>query len=117
MRIGLRLREVALERIELALPEDTVLRDPIGGLLHGPGGEPAVAHAPYLVLRNKPGLFEDAKVLHDRRQRHAMRLGEFGNGSRALGESRDHGPASGIGESREGSVKTIRMAGILNHLV
>jgi len=117
LSFSLGLRKIAIESVELALPEDAVLGDPVCGLLHGLRGEPAMAHATDLVLRDKTGLLENAQMLHNGRQRHVVGMGELGNGRRALGESRDNRPARGVGEGGKGGIQPVLRCDrrILNH--
>jgi hypothetical protein len=68
LRFSLGLRKIAIESVELALPEDAVLGDPVCGLLHGLRGEPAMAYAADFVLRDESRLFENAQMLHHGRQ-------------------------------------------------
>ena len=79
------LREVAIvgeatngsEAVELCGPEALVAIEPVVGLLHRSGLQPAGDRAPTFAARDQPGARQDVEVLHDRRQRHGERLGQI----------------------------------------
>jgi hypothetical protein len=97
--------QIVGEGVKLRLPELAVLGDPIGGLLHGLGGETEAVDAAVDFAAKQAGGFEDAQVFGDGRERHAERFGEFGDFSFAEGETGEDGAAGGVGESAEGVVE------------
>ncbi|MFN8573231.1 MAG: hypothetical protein U0132_14360 [Gemmatimonadaceae bacterium] len=53
----------ALERVELDIPEFSVLRHPIPCVSHGAGNQAALAHATALDRANESSALQDAHVL------------------------------------------------------
>ena len=76
-----------------------------------------MAYAADFVLRDESRLFENAQMLHHGRQRDAVRAGELGDSSRALGESGDNSPARRVGEGGKGGIQAAMRCyrRILNH--
>ena len=107
--------EIAPERIELLAPETLVAGHPSRGGLHGRGLELAAHHAPLLGARDEAGGFEHGEVLHEAGQRHAVRLGELGDGGGARAELLEHAAARGVGECGEHEVELVGL--IVSHLV
>jgi len=58
-----------------------------------------------LFLGYQAGLLEDAQMLHNRREGHAVRPGKFGDGGLAEHEGGEDGAARGIGECAEGGIE------------
>jgi hypothetical protein len=108
------LGKIAIEGGKLVFPEHAVLRDPLFGGFQRLGRELALADASGLFLGDEAGALEDAEVLHDCRQRHAVGPGEFGDGGLAEHKSGEDGAAGGIGKGTEGGVES---SGIVNHMV
>lgn len=107
--------EKASQRIELAVPETRVMGDPLRGLLHGRRFQRAAHHPALLGARDQAGRFQHCEVLHETRQRHGVRLGEFGHAARALVQLRQHTAARGVGQRGEDEIELGVV--ILNHLV
>jgi hypothetical protein len=65
-------------------------------------------------LRDEAGVLEDANVLHDGGERHAVGACTVGERSFAEHEGSKDGAAGGVGKRAEGGIKGCR---ILNHMV
>ena len=107
--------EKASQRVELAVPETLVMRDPLRGLLHGRRFQRAAHHPAFLGARDQAGRFQHRQVLHKAGQRHGVRLREFGHAARALVQLRQHAAARGVGQRGEDQIELGVV--ILNHLV
>ena len=108
------LAEETFEGIESAFPEAAVLGDPVFGLLQGSWREAAETRAANFFLRDQTGALEDADVLHDGREGHAVRASKVGERGLAEHEGSKDGAAGGVGKGAKGGIKG---CGILNHMV
>lgn len=86
-------------------PENSVSLDPCRSVLHGLGSQPAVVYAAVFFAREQSRAFEHAQVLGDGRQRNMKRLGQLGHRRSPLGQPRENGAASGVGERGKGRVQ------------
>lgn len=105
---------MAIESGKLIFPEHAVSGDPLFGIFQRFGGESALAGAAGLFLSDEAGVFEDAEMLHDCGERHAVGLGEFGDGGLAEHKCGEDGAAGGIADGAEGGVEG---TSIVNHMV
>src|SRR5215208_7221195 len=110
---ALRLCEEALQRVELALPELPVARDPLEGVSHGLVDEAAAAGTSLLGALDEARSLEHRQVLGDRGQRHVEWLRKLPDRGVALRQLLHDRPAGWIGESPEGRIQR----STLNHLV
>jgi len=74
---------------------------PHRGLLHRLGGEFAAHHAPFLHARDQARVFQHAQVLHEARQRHAVRLRELGDRGAALAQLTQYVATRRVGQCPE----------------
>lgn len=84
--------QIAAERVELPVPEMLVVCDPGRGGLHGRCVELAAHDTALFGARDEAGGFEHGQVLHEARQRHVVRLGQFADAGVAGVELREHAP-------------------------
>ena len=104
--------------IELFLPEDAVVLDPLRGGLHGLGSEAAAVDAAVDFALEEAGGFEHAEMLGDGGKGKGEGRGEFGDGGLAVCKAGEDGAAGGVGERGEGGVeRNDGTRGIVNHTV
>jgi hypothetical protein len=101
--------------VELRVPENAVLADPLGHIFHRRGGEAAVVNTTVDGAGQQAGGFEDAKVFGNGGERDLKRFGELRDGGLAASQAGEDGAAGGVGESAESGVEGGR--GIVNHMV
>ena len=125
--------------IEAFGPEFLVAVEPVIGLFHRFGAQPAGDRPPALGSSDQAGIRQHVEVLHHRRQRHRKRPGEFADrqvflfaqageqsAARGVGQRADRkavglaqpcqqGPPRRVGERGEGAVECRLL--ILNHQV
>ena len=102
--------------IEFFGPEALVAVEPIVGLFHRFGAQPAGDRAAGFVADHQPGIRQHVEMLHDRRQRHRERLGEFADRNFVgFAQSREQGPPRRIGERGKSAIEGGGL--IVNHLV
>ena len=99
--------QITPKRIELRHPELLVVRQPHGGLLHGLGGQFAADDPPLFQPRDQAGVLQHAQVLHESRQRHPVRLRQFGHAGAALGEPLHDLAPGRIGKRPEHAVENL----------
>lgn len=107
--------EITPQRIEPGIPEPFVMRHPLRRFLHGRGLEFAAHHPPLLRARDQPRRLQHGEVFHEPRQRHAVRLREFGHSGAAAVQLRQHLAPRGIGQRGKHQVQLFVF--IVNHLV
>ena len=107
--------EVKGQSIELVFPKAAVVLDPVGGVAHRLGDEPAAVNAPVDFTVEQAGGFEDAQVLGDGGERNVKGRGELADGGLAAGQAGEEGAARGVGEGAEGGVECRER--IVNHTV
>ena len=103
------------ERVEALFPKLPVLLNPLRGLTDRPGVDPATVDASGLAARHEPGLLEHAQVPRDRRERHAVRLGQLAGRSLPLRQAFQHAAPNRVGQRGEDGVQ--RVDSIFNHRV
>lgn len=91
------------------------MSNPAEGFLHRLGLKFHVELPANPAARQQAGLFEHAKMLGNRGQRHLERLGEIGDANLTLGETFQQAAAGGVGQRGEGEVELTGC--IVNHLV
>src|SRR5262245_50120605 len=110
--LRLQLLQILLQAIEARLPEPAIMREPIGGVAHWRGVEPARPPLRLAPPRDQAGAFEHLEVLGDAGKTHVERLGELGHRGLAKRKPRQDGAPGRIGERRERARKAIRRHGI-----
>lgn len=83
--------------------------------MHGLGGEAAAVDAALDLATQQAGGFKDAQMLGDGGKGYGERRGKALNGGFTPRETRQDGPARGIGEGAKGCVEP--GGGIVNHRV
>ena len=91
------------------LPEAAVALDPAGRVPHGPGAEPAAAHAAVLGAGQQAGALEHPQVLVYAGQRHPERSREVGDRGVACREPRENRATRRIGQRAEDGVEIERI--------
>ena len=97
--------EKFFERVKLVLPEDSIEREPVRGLLERSDGQAAHANATDFFLRYQARLFEDAQVLHDGGHGDGVGPGQLADGGVAALQGGQYAAARRIAESGEGGVE------------
>lgn len=97
--------ERGVELVESPLPEPALPGQPILRLNKAAGHQFARAHPTHLGGTNQTDALEGPQVLHERRQRHGKRLGEFTDGTGPTAQTLDDGPAGRVGEGLEDRFK------------
>ncbi len=103
------------QRIESRLPEASRLRDPSGGVVERRGPESEAMDPAVDLPLDEPRIFENAKVLRDRRSRNRIRLGELPD--RRLPIARELRKNAAAGTVCERVKDAIELRGTVNHLV
>jgi hypothetical protein len=108
---------MAPQRIEPRRPESLVAGQPHGGLLQGSRRDQQVDDAAVLGPADQAGLFQHAQMLHEARQRHAVRLGQRAHRSAALLQRPQHGAAGRVRQCGEYRIEHAAFGSrfILNH--
>ena len=102
--------------IEAFAPEALVTVEPIVGVLHRFGAQPAGDDASGFVAGDQPGIRQYVEMLHHCRQRHRERLGEFADRHIVgLAQARQKCAPRRVGERGKGAVE--RGGLIVNHVV
>ena len=94
--------------VELALPEDPVLRDPVAGLAQRLRRQAAVMRAAFDTPRHQAGRFEHPQMLRDGRQRHLKRRRQLRHRCFAFGQARQQRAPRAVGQRAEGGVQSRR---------
>src|SRR5262245_54821262 len=110
--LRLPLLQVVLQPVEACLPEPAIMREPVGGMAHRGGVEPARAPLRLAPARDQAGALEHLEVLGDAGKAHVEGFGEFGHRGLAKRKPRQDGAPGRIGERRERARKAIRRHGI-----
>ena len=97
------------------LPKRPVLLDPLHGIAHWPGDEPAAPHASFAPPHDEPCPLEHGEVFGDRRERHVERRRQLAECRLASGQPRHDGPPRRIGQRGEDGIQRAR--GMVNHMV
>jgi hypothetical protein len=98
----------------LSGPKRAVAINPIRRIPHWSGVENTSADASVTCASHETGVFEDTKMLGDRRPRHPERFGQFADRRFAKGEPTENRPSRAVGEGSERTVEA-RVTG--NHSV
>ena len=94
--------------VEAAGPEPLVAVEPFIGVVHRLGVEPARHDAAVLLASDEAGVLQHIEVLHDRRQRHGKRPGQFGyRDGLALAQPRKQSAPSWVGQRGESAVEAV----------
>ena len=104
-----------VQAVEARVPEFFVALQPIHSSFQRTALELTTHHSAGLAPYDEPGIFQNAQMLDESRQRHRKRLRKFADRSFAVLEPGEHGPARGIGEGAENRVE--RAGRIVNHKV
>src|SRR5580658_3019830 len=104
-----------VQRVEACVPELAVALDPCRLFLQPAGAEAAGPHAPDLLRRDEPRLFQDANMLLHAREGHFEFLGKVRDRSICTPELLQNATSGGIGERGERDIESC--LAILNHVV
>ena len=103
------------EAIQLLGPEHFVMTQPRKRPRGRPVPQCAADDPPGLSSRNQAGLLEDADVLDEAGERHAVRRRQLAYRSLAVAELRQHCTARGVGQGAEHGIEGQRP--MVNHTV
>jgi hypothetical protein len=104
--------QISTEGIETLGPEFLISGQPHGGLLQGFGRKLAFDDPAFLRSRDQSGGFENAKVLHESRQRHPVWLRQLGDARPAGAQRREHLASGTVGQRGEDEIQLgIQVAG------
>jgi hypothetical protein len=109
------LSQIALERVELTLPERPVIGDPFTHVLEAARLEREPVKPAVTAARNEPGPLEHAQVSRNGGQRDVERLGEPARRRGSLSQALEHGTTDRIGKRCEGGIE--RVLKLINHVV
>jgi len=99
--------EALIETIEAALPESTVLLEPVDRLLERRRLEARGPKLGRATAGDEAGALEHPEVLRDGLERDRERLGQLVHRGLALGETTEDRSAGGVGEGREGDAELV----------
>src|SRR5579863_5439437 len=97
-----------IEAIETRLPNRALRREPFVGRGERASLDGACAHTASLARPDPAAAFEQADVLHERRQRHSEGPCELRDARRAPAQPRQHGAPGRIGQSLKDAVEPLR---------
>ena len=104
-----------VQAVEARVPEFFVALQPIHRSFQRTALELTAHHTAGLASHDKPGIFQNAQMLDESRQRHRERLRELADRAVAVLEPGEHSTARRIGEGAENRIEPAGR--IVNHAV
>ena len=98
---------VADKSVGLRLPSRALPSEPSFGLRDRPPFQHADAHPSLLLGPDHAAAFQHPNMLHEGRQAHLERLGQFAHAGRSLTEPADHCPPGRIRQGKEDAVERL----------
>jgi len=109
------LFQIFSQAIERSFPKFSIVFDPLGGLLERLRVQFHFMNTSVTASAEESGLFQNAQMFRDRRQRHVVWAGEVSDATIAAGEMSEDVTTGRIGQSSESPIQRGRR--IFNHLV
>jgi hypothetical protein len=102
------LFQILVQTIKTFFPKFPILLDPLLRFFHRLGLQFQRMHAPATAAADQSGIFQNAQMLRDRRQRHGIRPRQIGDATVAVREMFQDAPSRRIGQRGKRAVQQSR---------